>query len=134
MRNSRSIKRKALACAAAVASLTLAASVATITTADAAVKVTITGTASCAKFADTVPHSVRITPKKGTPDSDETPSEDPVETYTVSLTGIPKNGTTGIAKVFCVDDEGEIAHTYTVKNLPIKKPATGSQTINLVAP
>ncbi|MFD3927421.1 hypothetical protein [Streptomyces sp. NPDC058614] len=130
MPNFSSTKRKALGPAAVVASLTLAASVATIGTADAAVKVTITGTVSCAKFADSVPQVVTITPKKGTADSDELLGEDPVEKYTVNLSGIPKNGTTGTAKVVCIDDEGDV-NTYKVKNVPIKKPATGPQTVNL---
>jgi hypothetical protein len=130
MRNFSSTKRKTLGPAAVVASLTLAASVATIGTADAAVKVTITGTVSCAKFADSVPQLVTITPKKGIADSDEPPGEEAVEKYTVVLSGIPKGGTVGTAKVVCVDDEND-TNTYKIKNFPIKKPATGAQTINL---
>ncbi|MEU9433607.1 hypothetical protein [Streptomyces sp. NPDC048252] len=113
-----------------MASLTLAASVATISTAHAAVKVTVTGTVSCAKFADSAPQKVTITPKKGSADSDETPGEDKVEKYSVNLTGIPKGGTTGTAKVVCVDDEGD-TNTYKAKNIQIKKPANGPLTINL---
>ncbi|MFF3936674.1 hypothetical protein [Streptomyces phaeofaciens] len=129
MRNFGS-KRKTLGAVAAVASLTLAASAVTIGTAHAAVKVTITGSVSCARFADSVPQTVKITPKKGVADSDETPGEDQVESYTIKLTGIPKNGTSATIKVVCVDDEDDTS-TYKFKNVKIKKPTTGPLRINL---
>ncbi|PBC61261.1 hypothetical protein BKI49_25040 [Streptomyces sp. Tue6028] len=71
-----------------------------------------------------------ITPKKGTADSDEPPGEAKVEKYTVSLGGIPKGGTVGTAKVVCADDEGD-TNTYKISNIQIKKPASGSLTVNL---
>ncbi|GAA5014995.1 hypothetical protein [Streptomyces siamensis] len=130
MRNFGSTRRKTLGPVAVMASLTLAASLATIGTAHAAVKVTVIGTVSCAKFPDSAPKTVTITPKKGTADSDEPPGEAKVEKYSVSLGGIPKGGTTGTAKVVCVDDDGD-TNTYKVGNIPIKKPANGSLTVNL---
>ncbi|WP_329336732.1 hypothetical protein OG866_20710 [Streptomyces sp. NBC_00663] len=132
MRNLSHIRRNALSSVAVAASLTLAASVAAIGTAHAAVKVTITGTVSCAKFDDSTPKIVTITPKKGTVGSDETPSEEQVEQYTIKLTGIPNSGTTVTAKVVCEDDEGD-TNTYKVKDVPIKKPANGGP-VNLNLP
>lgn len=133
MRNFGSIKRNTLSSVAVASSLTLAASVAAIGTAHAAVKVTITGTVSCAKFDESTPKTVTITPKKGTPGSDEPAGEEKVEKYTIKLTGIPSTGTTVTAKVVCEDGDGD-TNTYKTKDFPIKKPASGGPvTINLPA-
>ncbi|MEU9267592.1 hypothetical protein AB0E04_19370 [Streptomyces sp. NPDC048251] len=131
MKNFSSIKRKTLSSIAVTASLALAASVAAIGTAHSAatVKVVITGTASCAK--DATPTVVTITPKKGKAGSDETPGDEQSEQYTITLTGIPNNGTTATAKVTCLDDEGDV-NTPKKKDVPIKKPANNSPlTLNI---
>ncbi|WP_369030145.1 hypothetical protein [Streptomyces adonidis] len=130
MQNFSSVKRKTLSSVAVLAALTLAASVAAVGTAQAAVKVTVTGTVSCAKFDDSVPKTVTITPKKGVAGEDEPPGEEKVEQYTIKLTGIPNAGTTATFKVVCEDDEGD-TNTYKNKNVPIKKPPNGPLTVNL---
>lgn len=131
MRIFGSTKRKTLGSGAVVASLMLAASVATIGTAHAGVQVGVTGTVDCTNFKGTVPQSVTLTPKKGSPDTDETPGDDVKETYSLRLGGIPKGGTTAKVKVVCVDDDGD-TRAYKPANLvPIKKPTTGSITLNL---
>ncbi|MFE6825489.1 hypothetical protein [Streptomyces sp. NPDC057690] len=122
MTNFSSTKRKTLNSVAVAASLALGASFAATGTAHsvATVKVVINGTASCAK--DATPTVVTITPAKGKPGSDQTPGDEPAEQYEITLTGIPSNGTTAIAKVTCVDDEGDV-NTPKKKDVPIKKPA-----------
>ncbi|MFI9249793.1 hypothetical protein [Streptomyces sp. NPDC053069] len=123
MRNISSNTRKTLGSVAVVASLALAAPVVVTGTAHAAVKVTVSGTVSCAKFGDSVPDTITITPKKGNADSDELPGNDESEPYSVVLTGIPKNGTSATAKVTCVDSDNE-KHAYS-KTFQVTKPANG---------
>ncbi|MGJ5754955.1 hypothetical protein FB563_3162 [Streptomyces puniciscabiei] len=64
-----------------------------------------------------------VTPKKGIADSDELPGDNATESYSVLLTGIPKNGTQATAKVVCLDSDNE-QHTYA-KTFQVAKPAAG---------
>ncbi|MFF8265729.1 hypothetical protein [Streptomyces virginiae] len=133
MKNFSSVKRKTLSSVAVVASLGIAAPVAAIGTAHSAVtavKVSISGTASCAQFGESTPTVVTIAPKTGSTKSDELPGEEQSEKYNISLTGIPEGGTKATAKVTCVDGEGDV-NTLKKKDVQIKKPASGSLTLNL---
>lgn len=123
VRNFSSNTRKTLSSVAVVASLALAAPVVASGTAHAAVKVTVSGTASCARFGDSTPSSVNIKPAKGSADSDELPGEGEIEKYSIVLTGIPKNGTQATAEITCVDSDAE-SHTYK-KTFTVTKPADG---------
>lgn len=128
MRNFSSNKRKKLGSVAIVASLALAAPVAATGTAHAAVKITVSGKVSCARFGDSTPDTVTVTPKKGNADSDELPGDNVSESYSVVLTGIPKNGTQATATIVCLDSDNE-QHTYS-KSFVITKPANGPMNKN----
>ncbi|MEU6665180.1 hypothetical protein [Streptomyces sp. NPDC046727] len=130
MRNTSSNTRKTLGSVAVVASLALAAPLVATGTAHAAVKVAVSGTVSCAKFGDSVPDTITITPRKGAADSDELPGNDEVEAYSVVLTGIPTNGTVATAKITCVDSDNE-KNSYA-KTFTVKKPPAGPLTKNFV--
>ncbi|MEV0411826.1 hypothetical protein AB0I68_13760 [Streptomyces sp. NPDC050448] len=123
MRNFSNTRTK-LGSVAVVASLALAAPMVASGTAHAAVKVTVSGTVSCAKFGDSTPSIVTITPRKGNAASDELPGEDEAEPYSIVLTGIPANGTKATAVITCVDSDNE-QNTIT-KTFAVKKPADGS--------
>ncbi|MFD9390282.1 hypothetical protein ACFWBB_05955 [Streptomyces sp. NPDC060000] len=125
MRNCSSTTRKTLGSVAVVASLALAVPLVASGTAHAAgVKVVISGTASCAKFGDSTPSTVVVTPVKGKAGSDELPGDDETEEYSVVLTGIPKNGTNATAVVTCVDSDND-QHTIK-KTFKVTKPANGA--------
>lgn len=123
MRNVSSNTRKTLGSVAVVASLALAAPVVATGTAHAAVKVNLTGTASCARYGDSSPTELSVKPAKGTGDTDELRGEEVTEPYAITLTQIPKNGTSVTATVTCVDSDND-THTYS-KTFPVMKPVGG---------
>ncbi|MET9914191.1 hypothetical protein ABZZ74_47085 [Streptomyces sp. NPDC006476] len=124
MRNLSSSTRKTIGSVAVVASLALAAPLVATGTAHAAVKVTVKGTVSCARFGDSTPDTIKITPTKGKAGTDELPGEDETEDYSIVLTGIPTNGTKATALITCVDSDNE-KNTYS-KTFQVTKPANGA--------
>ncbi|MFJ8489337.1 hypothetical protein ACIRBZ_13365 [Streptomyces sp. NPDC094038] len=129
MRNFSSNTRKKLGTVAAVASLALAAPLVATGTAHASgVRVVVSGTVSCARYGDSTPDKVTITPSKGIQGGDELPGEETAESYSVKLTGIPKSGTLATAQIACVDDQQE-THSYS-KTFQVTKPAAGPVTVN----
>lgn len=123
MRNFSGKTRKTLGSVAVVASLALAAPLVMTGTAHAAVKVVVSGTVSCARFADSSPVTLTATPTKGVGDTDEFRAEDATEPYSVTLTGIPKNGTQTTFKITCVDSDND-QNSYS-KTFKVVKPANG---------